>query len=280
MGVAVPPMPSGLTQVQEVYMGNVLSAGVGQAPARQAALGAGLPISTPCTTINKVCASGEVSCQRSTQPKMKSLHPSLPPSLPLSLPGLKSVMMAAQSLAVGSQECMVAGGMESMSNVPYYVPKGRAGFGYGHQTVEDGIVKDGLWDVYNQVRNDMHSSLTSFESPPSTTSLSLSLPPSFPSSLLPFLPPSLPHSGSDKVKKSVDRLLEFFQIERGTNIRPLMVGQPPPYCNSYPSLLHFLAPLTLPPSIPSLCPYQDAVSAVYTRAVQEVYKLASVVRGP
>ena len=60
-------------------------------------------------------------------------------------------MMASQSLAVGSQDVMVAGGMESMSNVPYYVPKGRAGFGYGHQTVEDGIVKDGLWDVYNQV---------------------------------------------------------------------------------------------------------------------------------
>ena len=60
-------------------------------------------------------------------------------------------MMAAQSLAVGSTEIMVAGGMESMSNVPYYLPKGRAGLGYGHQSVEDGIIKDGLWDVYNQV---------------------------------------------------------------------------------------------------------------------------------
>ena len=69
----------------------------------------------------------------------------------LSFSGLKSVMMAAQSLACGSQECMVAGGMESMSNVPYYVAKGRAGFGYGHQAVEDGIIKDGLWDVYNQI---------------------------------------------------------------------------------------------------------------------------------
>ena len=59
--------------------------------------------------------------------------------------------MAAQSLAVGSTEIMVAGGMESMSNVPYYLPKGRAGLGYGHQSVEDGIIKDGLWDVYNQV---------------------------------------------------------------------------------------------------------------------------------
>lgn len=103
-------------------MGNVLTAGEGQAPTRQATLGAGIPLSTPCTTINKVCASG-----------------------------MKSVMMAAQSLGCGSQECMVAGGMESMSNVPYYLSKGRAGFGYGHQLAEDGIVKDGLWDVYNNI---------------------------------------------------------------------------------------------------------------------------------
>ena len=109
-------------QVQEVYMGNVLSAGMGQAPARQATLGAGIPQSTPCTTINKVCASG-----------------------------LKAIMMASQSLALGDQEIMVAGGMESMSNVPYYLIKGRAGFGYGHQLVEDAIIKDGLWDVYNQI---------------------------------------------------------------------------------------------------------------------------------
>lgn len=107
-------------------MGNVLTASQGQAPARQATLGAGLPISVPCTTINKVCASGT-----------------------------KSIMMAAQALACGSQECMIAGGMESMSNVPYYLSKGRGGFGYGHQTVEDGIIKDGLWDVYNQFHMGM-----------------------------------------------------------------------------------------------------------------------------
>lgn len=107
-------------------MGNVLSAGQGQAPARQATLGAGLPISTPCTTVNKVCASGT-----------------------------KSIMMAAQALACGSQECMVAGGMESMSMVPYYLLKVREGLGYGHQVVEDGIVKDGLWDVYNQFHMGM-----------------------------------------------------------------------------------------------------------------------------
>ncbi|CAH3016994.1 unnamed protein product [Porites evermanni] len=106
--------------VQEVYMGNVITAGEGQAPTRQVALGAGLPVSTPCTTINKVCASG-----------------------------MKSIMMAAQSLACGSQEVMVAGGMESMSNVPFMVSRDAPAYG-GHK-MEDGIVKDGLWDVYNQI---------------------------------------------------------------------------------------------------------------------------------
>jgi acetyl-CoA C-acetyltransferase len=67
------------------------------------------------------------------------------------LSGMKAIMLAAQSLAIGSTEIMVAGGMESMSNVPYYITKGREGFGYGHQKVEDAIVMDGLWDVYNQV---------------------------------------------------------------------------------------------------------------------------------
>jgi len=106
--------------VQEVFMGNVCTAGEGQAPTRQAALGAGLPVSTPCTTINKVCASG-----------------------------MKSIMLAAQSLACGSQEVMVAGGMESMSNVPFIV--GRGAPKYGGHLMEDAIVKDGLWDVYNQI---------------------------------------------------------------------------------------------------------------------------------
>ncbi|XP_033102605.1 acetyl-CoA acetyltransferase, mitochondrial-like [Anneissia japonica] len=106
-------------QVNEVYMGNVLQAGEGQAPTRQAALGAGLPLNTPCTTINKVCASG-----------------------------MKSIMMAAQSLMCGHQEVMVAGGMESMSNVPFTMS--RAAPSYGGHRLEDGIVKDGLTDVYNK----------------------------------------------------------------------------------------------------------------------------------
>ncbi|XP_019385783.1 PREDICTED: acetyl-CoA acetyltransferase, mitochondrial [Crocodylus porosus] len=109
-----------LEEVKEVYMGNVLQAGQGQAPARQAVLGAGLAISTPTTTINKVCASG-----------------------------MKSIMMAAQSLMCGNQDVMVAGGMESMSNVPYAMIRGATP--YGGVKLEDLIVKDGLTDVYNSI---------------------------------------------------------------------------------------------------------------------------------
>ncbi|MFA5668635.1 MAG: acetyl-CoA C-acyltransferase [Balneolaceae bacterium] len=106
--------------VQEVVMGNVLSAGIGQAPARQAALKAGLSNLTPATTVNKVCASG-----------------------------MKAIMIAADQIRLGEADVMIAGGMESMSNVPYYLPKQRFGSKYGHTQAEDGILKDGLWDVYN-----------------------------------------------------------------------------------------------------------------------------------
>lgn len=106
--------------VQEVVMGHVLTAGVGQAPARQAAIKAGLSEKTPSTTINKVCASG-----------------------------MKAIMIAADQIRLGEADIMVAGGMESMSNVPYYLPKQRFGSKYGHVQTEDGIQKDGLWDVYN-----------------------------------------------------------------------------------------------------------------------------------
>lgn len=107
--------------VQEVFMGNVISAGLGQAPARQAAIGAGLSNEVPCTTINKVCASG-----------------------------MKAAMFAAQSIMVGAQDVIVAGGMESMSNVPYYIPKARFGYKYGNGELIDGLLHDGLWEVYNQ----------------------------------------------------------------------------------------------------------------------------------
>lgn len=107
-------------QVDEVFMGNVLSAGLGQAPARQAALKAGLPNTVPCTTVNKVCASG-----------------------------MKSIMLAAQSIMLGHAKVVVAGGMENMSQVPYYVSSNRFGQKLGHGQLTDGMIKDGLWDVYN-----------------------------------------------------------------------------------------------------------------------------------
>ena len=113
---------AGLTgkDVSEVIMGEVLTAGVGQAPARQAALGAGLPNTVPCMTINKVCGSG-----------------------------LKAVMLAAQAVMLGHADVVVAGGMESMSNAPYLLDKVRTGYRLGHGQLIDSMIKDGLWDVYN-----------------------------------------------------------------------------------------------------------------------------------
>ncbi|MGZ3873233.1 MAG: acetyl-CoA C-acyltransferase [Mucilaginibacter sp.] len=106
-------------QIQEVYMGNVMSANLGQAPATQAAIFSGLPY-LPATTVNKVCASG-----------------------------MKAIMLAAESIASGQNDIVVAGGMESMSNVPYYLDKARNGYRLGNGQIIDGLVKDGLWDVYN-----------------------------------------------------------------------------------------------------------------------------------
>lgn len=108
------------SHITEVLMGNVLSAGVGQAPARQAAKFAGLADSTACTTINKVCASG-----------------------------LKAVMYGAQSIQLGDHEAVVAGGMENMTQVPYYLDNARNGYRLGNGTVYDGLIKDGLTDVYH-----------------------------------------------------------------------------------------------------------------------------------
>lgn len=107
-------------QVDEVIMGTVLPANLGQAPARQAALGAGLNKSVQCLTINKVCGSG-----------------------------LKSVMLAAQAIMVGDADVIVAGGMENMSRVPYYLDGVRSGLKMGHGQLVDGMIKDGLWDVYH-----------------------------------------------------------------------------------------------------------------------------------
>ncbi|MCB0851393.1 MAG: acetyl-CoA C-acyltransferase [Bacteroidetes bacterium] len=109
-------------QIDEVFMGNVVSANLGQAPARQAALYAGIGHNVPCTTVNKVCASGT-----------------------------KSIMLAAQSIMLGHGEIMVAGGMENMSQIPYYLPNARYGYGYGNGQLIDGLAKDGLTDVYDQI---------------------------------------------------------------------------------------------------------------------------------
>jgi acetyl-CoA C-acetyltransferase len=105
-----------------VYMGNVLQGGVGQAPARQASIFAGLPTSVEATTVNKVCASG-----------------------------MKAVSIAAQQIELGQEEALVAGGMENMSRVPYYLARAAQQPPFGEMKLDDGLVKDGLWDVYNQV---------------------------------------------------------------------------------------------------------------------------------
>jgi acetyl-CoA C-acetyltransferase len=107
--------------VQEVYMGNVVSAGLGQAPARQAAIYAGIPDTVPCTTVNKVCASG-----------------------------MKAIMLAAQTIALGDADIIVAGGMENMSSIPHY-QHARSGSKFGPITMEDGMQKDGLVDAYGKV---------------------------------------------------------------------------------------------------------------------------------
>jgi acetyl-CoA C-acetyltransferase len=107
-------------EVQEVYFGSVLQGNLGQAPARQAAKFAGIPDNVPCTTVNKVCASG-----------------------------MKSVMLAAQNIMLGDAEVVIAGGMENMSQAPYYMENGRNGYKYGNAQIFDAIVKDGLTDVYS-----------------------------------------------------------------------------------------------------------------------------------
>ncbi|KAL7477943.1 hypothetical protein ACHAW6_003732 [Cyclotella cf. meneghiniana] len=120
---------AGVPKIVEAYMGNVLQAGVGQAPCRQAVLGAGLEEDVVCTTVNKVCASG-----------------------------MKSITLAAQTIELGHHKrshhphtALLAGGMESMSQTPHYLPASRAGTPLGHSTLIDGIVRDGLWDPYDDV---------------------------------------------------------------------------------------------------------------------------------
>ena len=108
-------------QIDEVLMGCVLSAGLGQAPARQAAIGAGLPHKTGAVTVNKVCGSS-----------------------------LQTVIMAARAIALGDAQIIVAGGMENMTRAPFLLEKARQGYRLGHGELTDSLIKDGLWDVYNQ----------------------------------------------------------------------------------------------------------------------------------
>ncbi|MBL7736621.1 MAG: acetyl-CoA C-acyltransferase [Chitinophagaceae bacterium] len=127
---------SGITpdQVDELYMGNVVGAGIGQAPAQQAGVYAGLPVNIPCTTVNKVCASG-----------------------------MKAIMLGAGSISSGDNDIVVAGGMESMSNIPYYLEKARTGLRLGHGQLTDGIIKDGLWDPYKDYHMGVAGELCSAE---------------------------------------------------------------------------------------------------------------------
>jgi len=120
--------------VNEVFMGNVVQANLGQAPARQAALAAGIPNTVPCTTINKVCSSG-----------------------------MKSIMFAAQSIMLGQGDILVAGGMESMSNIPFYLPKARWGYKYGDGSLVDGLQKDGLLDAYQKEAMGIFADATATE---------------------------------------------------------------------------------------------------------------------
>ncbi|MGA0555284.1 acetyl-CoA C-acyltransferase [Larkinella sp. VNQ87] len=118
-------------QVDEVIMGNVVSANLGQAPARQATLKAGLPVSVRCTTVNKVCASGT-----------------------------KAIMIAAQTIQLGQADVIIAGGMESMSNAPYYIPKARFGYKYGNAQLIDGLAKDGLTDPFDLCAMGVYADIT------------------------------------------------------------------------------------------------------------------------
>ncbi len=110
------------SDVEQVIMGNILQAGIGQAPARQASLGAGIPDSVPCITLNKVCGSG-----------------------------MRAVMDASNAIQAGEYELAVAGGMESMSNAPYILERARSGYRMGNAALVDSMIKDGLWDPYKDI---------------------------------------------------------------------------------------------------------------------------------
>jgi len=123
-----------INEINEVIMGNVLTGGVGQAPARQAAIYSGLPTTVECMTINKVCGSG-----------------------------LKAVMLADQAIRGGDANLIVAGGQESMTNAPYFLPNARSGYKMGNGELVDSMINDGLWDVYNKVHMGIAGELCATE---------------------------------------------------------------------------------------------------------------------
>jgi len=124
----------GVDKVDEVFVGNVLSAGIGQAPARQSAIYAGLPNTVPCTTVNKVCGSG-----------------------------MQAIILGARAIMTDDASVVVSGGIESMSNAPYYVPKARGGLRMGHGEIVDGMIFDGLWDPYKNLHMGMAGELCAKE---------------------------------------------------------------------------------------------------------------------
>jgi acetyl-CoA C-acetyltransferase len=187
-------------EVQEVFMGNVLTANVGQAPVTQASIYAGIPDTVPGTTINKVCASG-----------------------------MKAIMLGAESIMIGDNDVVVAGGMESMSNVPYYLDKARNGYRLGHGTITDGLVKDGLWDVYKDFHMGNAAELCATECKISREEQDAYAIESYKRSAEAYskgvfkdeiIPVSVPQRGKDPILVSEDEEYKNVRIEKIPTLKP------------------------------------------------------------
>ncbi len=189
--------------VNEVFMGNVLSANIGQAPATQASIYSGIPHNVPSTTINKVCASG-----------------------------MKAIMLAAQSIMLGDNEIVVTGGMESMSNVPYYLDKARNGYRLGHGSITDGLVKDGLWDVYKDYHMGNAAELCATECNISRVDQDAFAITSYKRSAAAWaagkfkdeiIPVSIPQKGKDPLVISEDEEYKKVNFEKVETLKPVFV---------------------------------------------------------
>ena len=192
--------PFSADQIGEVIMGCVLSAGVGQAPARQASIHAGIPNSVPALTINKVCGSG-----------------------------MKAIMLAAQSIKLGDCEVVIAGGMESMSNAPYLLDKARSGYRMGHGKLIDSMIHDGLWDPYNDCHmgncgdstakelNFSREELDAFSAESSQRALSAQNEGRFASEIVPV---SIPQRKGDPITISEDEEISKANPAKLASLRP------------------------------------------------------------